>query len=870
MTPARSDRNPLIAAFRLVFSRGAHLAIGVLAVAFSIFAGIDVNKERPHDGTVWLLGRPELVVLEVLDREGVEPPPLRRGDQILGIANQLVRSPQDAAALLQRQKVDSTVNYLVRRDGQNLVLPVQLAPIRVTDLKYLINVVLALIYLTIGALTYLKSRNEEPVRLFFLMCLLFTVYFMTNLTRTSYFWGDILTQNGGALARFLLPPLFLNFFLIFPEKKLVLTRHPFLAPLLFLLPVMFYIRFTLNQFFGSEGASIGTTHWLILSLYFVGGLVALLHGYFNFRDPLQKERVRILTLGTLGGVLPFLVFKIGLEEMWARYQWAELGAAPLVAIPISFGYCIARYRVMQVEFLLKRSLLYSLITGATLLGYLALVLAVGGVILQLTGPTSQLVSVGATLAIAALLWPARSRVQGIVDRKFFRTRDNLATLMEEFSREIPHLIQRDTLLQKVGSRLCDVLELPALGVYLGHGDGGDRTWRLSARVTPPSVPGVNRGRSAAPDLTDYPPGISLAATVRILERRSEPFWVEPPPTSRLENRLAITREQAEMVARFAEQEELFEAGIVLLVPLATQGRLVGLFALPAKPAGEAYRLPEIQLLTMVAGQVALQIENARLYEEEVAKQKLEEEMALARTIQSRLLPSSLPSLPGVDLGAVNISSRQVSGDYYDMILKEDGCLGIVIADVSGKGMPASLLASNLQAALRAQCDTDSSPGTILGRVNRQLHASTDPHHFATLFLCIFNPRQRTLHYSSGGHNAPILLRHHGEIELLDKGGLPLGAFEFGEYEEGEITLEQGDLLFLYTDGLTESKDPTEDLEFGEERLNELLKQNRDLAIDSLIDKVHEELKTFSGRQEADDDITLVALKIVRGDDPRTN
>jgi sigma-B regulation protein RsbU (phosphoserine phosphatase) len=237
-----------------------------------------------------------------------------------------------------------------------------------------------------------------------------------------------------------------------------------------------------------------------------------------------------------------------------------------------------------------------------------------------------------------------------------------------------------------------------------------------------------------------------------------------------------------------------------------------------------------------------------------------EEIAMARTIQSRLLPSSLPQVPGLELDAVNFSSRHVSGDYYDFILKEDGCLGLVVSDVSGKGMPASLLASNLQAALRAQCDTGASPGTILARVNRQLHASTDPQHFATLFLAFFNPQGRTLCYSSGGHNAPVLLRNDGRVQLLEKGGLPLGAFDFGTYEEETINLDSGDLLVMYTDGLTESKS-LDDEDFGTTRLEQILQEYREAPVKDIIATLHQEARQFSGRDEAEDDITLIVMRV---------
>ncbi|MFH1845608.1 MAG: SpoIIE family protein phosphatase [bacterium] len=862
MTPERAIRHPLSKLFDLLFSRGAHYTVGVLALAFCVFAGIDATKVRPNDGTVWLLGRPELTVLDVPIRTGTDPSPLQPNDRIVGIGNMIVRSPQNAASLLRKQQVGSTVDYLVERTGEMLVLPVHLTPFRAVDRSFVSNIVLTVVYLMIGFVVYLRSRNNQSAQLFFWLCLAFAVFFMTNQNRSSYFWGDIITQNGGALARYFLPALFLHFFLVFPEKKLVLTRHPFIEPILYLLPAMFYVQFSLDQFFGERGASISITDWIILNIYFSCGLIALLHNYFSYQDPLQKERVRILTIGTLTGVVPFLIIKVGLEELIPGPTVNTLGMLPLLAIPVSFGYCIARYRIMQIEVLLKRSLVYSLLTGTVLISYLALILGLGSLVLQLSGPTNQLVSVGATLAIAAVLWPARTQIQKLVDQKFFRTRQDLGAVVQEFSKEIPQLIQLDTLLQRVGERLCQTLDLPALGIYLRVNRDGLLHWQLAHQA----ARGGDGGRPDLPERDGYPEEINLSATLKLIERRNEPFWVEAHRTGKTDQHRAITREQAELAKRHHEQEYLLTAGISLLVPLTTQGQLVGLFALPTKAGDDAYRLQELELLTIVAGQMALQVENSRLLVEEVTKQKLEEEMAMARTIQSRLLPREIPEIPGVELDAINISSRQVSGDYYDMIRREDGCLGIVISDVSGKGMPASLLASSLQAAMRAQCDTGASPGTVLKRVNRQLHDNTDPQHFATLFLAVYHPEDRGLQYSSGGHNPPILLRQNGSIELLEKGGLPLGAFDFGDYEEDWVSLGPGDLLFMYTDGLTETKNSLDE-EYGTDRVEELLRQNRDLPPKELLELAHGEVQRFCGSTEADDDITLIVLKIseIEGD-----
>ncbi|HOX24983.1 MAG TPA: SpoIIE family protein phosphatase [Candidatus Krumholzibacteria bacterium] len=837
-------------AARLVFSRRVFLALGALAVVFCGFAAVDATKVRPNDGTVWVLGRPTVQVLEVVPRgPGIPPTPLRKGDVITGIANHVVTTPQEAADVLGAQRPGATVPYLVERKDKALLLDVPLSGFRVADRSYAVNVILAAVYLVIGTLVYLKSGNDRPARLFFLLCLAFAIYFMTNLERSSYFWGDIITRNGGAFARFMLPALFLQFFLVFPGKKQALARHPYLSPLLYLLPLMFYLRFTLDQFFGDRAAHINTVTWIILGLYYVAGLAALVHSYLSYRDPLLRERVRILTWGTLVGVLPFLVFKIGLEEITARTDLAQLGVIPLVAIPMSFGYCVARYQVLQIEFLVKRSLLFSILTGLLVLGWAIVVFWAGSQLVTLIGSANPLIAVGVTLAVAGVLWPVRNRLQRSLEARLYRSRANLAVLLEQFSREIPGLIQQQALLDRIGRGLQEALELPRLWVYLPDAGGDAATWTRAWPQAPAGVPPA------------LPRQIELGATLKTITQRLEPFWIDLEDALPEAQHLAISREQVELAARRREQRQLASAGVNLLVPLAASGRVIGLIALPAKPGEEAYQLHEIQLLTIVAGQTATQLENARLYEEEVAKQKLEEEMRLAREIQSRLMPAALPTFAGIQFDAVNLSSKTVSGDYYDVIPRVDGQVAMVIADVCGKGMPASLLASNLQASLRAQCDICDSPGDILLRVNRQLHAATDSRHFATVFLAFFDPRTRRLRYSSAGHDAPVVIDADNRISRLAEGGLPLGAFDFGDYDEGAVELRDGDLLLLYTDGLTETKSPDGEDEYGTARLDHFLREHRHLDVGALLPRIDQELQLFRGRRDAEDDITLLALKI---------
>jgi phosphoserine phosphatase RsbU/P len=854
MPPVAATNLQLVTVQRLLFARPVFLVLGALTVAFCVFAAIDASKLRPDDGTIWLLGRTNLTVLEVPARADGPVSPLLKRDTINGIANQVVRSPREAAEVLGAQRPGTTVPYLIERDGRSLVVHVPLTGFRVADRSYVLNVLLALVYLLIGGLVYLKSGNDQPARLFFLLCLCFALYFMTNLERSSYFWGDILTRNGGAFARFFLPAIFLHFFLVFPERKQMLARRPLLAPLLYVLPLLFYFRFTLDQFFGDRGARIDASIWLVLGLYYVAGLAVLLHSYLSYRDPLLRERVRILTWGTLAGVLPFLVFKIGLEEINARTELAQLGVVPLAAIPVCFGYCVARYQVLQIDFLVKRSLLFAVLSGLLLAAWAAAVFWLGSRLVTMIGSGNPLIAVGVTLFVAAILWPVRHQLQRALEIRLYRSRANLAALLEQCSREIPGLIQQQALLDHVGRNLQQTLDLPRLWFYVAQPGAEESIW---LRVWPESD-----DHDPAPTvgpLRQPPPRLELPRTLQVISERLEPLWIDPREARRTATAGRGDSSAAADPAR--ESRLLAAAGIGLLVPLAVSGRVIGLCALPPRPGNETYQLHEIQLLTIVARQAALQLENTRLYAQELAKQTLEEEMRLARSIQSRLLPAAVPSLPGIQIDAVNLSSKTVSGDYYDVIRRQDGQLALIIADVSGKGMPASLLASNLQASLRAQCDLWDTPGPILHRINRQLHATTDSQHFATVFLAFLDPASRRLRYSTGGHDAPILLRAGGEILKLEEGGLPLGAFDFGDYDEGEVTLADGDLLLLYTDGLTETRSPDGDDEYGSARLDRFLSDHRHLETAALLPALERELAQFRGRREADDDITLIALKV---------
>jgi len=268
------------------------------------------------------------------------------------------------------------------------------------------------------------------------------------------------------------------------------------------------------------------------------------------------------------------------------------------------------------------------------------------------------------------------------------------------------------------------------------------------------------------------------------------------------------------------------------------------------------------------------------FSDSLVRETLEEEMTMAREIQHRLLPSETPDLEGFEIWGANHPSLHCSGDYYDYLKVKGGATAVVIADVSGKGMPASLLASNLQASLRALAMVFDDPGELLGAVNNALHESTDPEKFATLFLAVLSPDSSGLRYASAGHNPPLLLRASGESEWLKPAGTPLGMFPDMKYPVMDVNLEPDDLIVSYTDGITEAVDQ-HDVEFEEKGLERVVREFRnepgDCIIKQIISEVliHVSTNSVNGLsslvenwdepedQNAGDDLTMVIIKTLK-------
>lgn len=301
-------------------------------------------------------------------------------------------------------------------------------------------------------------------------------------------------------------------------------------------------------------------------------------------------------------------------------------------------------------------------------------------------------------------------------------------------------------------------------------------------------------------------------------------------------------------------------GIDLLIPLQQQGRTCGLMGLGTRMNKQPFVSGDIELLEAI-GQLALTaVRNSFLLDEQLQKQRMEEEMQIARSIQERLLPQSLPNVPGAEIVAVAVPAREVGGDYYDVMELSDGRILLAIADVTGKGMAAALLMANIQACLHTLRPMDMELSEAVSHINRVICANTTYDRFITFFGAIYHPDTRQLDYVNGGHNLPYILRADGSLETLEEGGLLLGVMDGMPYETGHATLQPGDTLVTFTDGVTEVHSP-EGEEWGEERLEPLLSAHANSPVADLRDLIMNAVYAFQGKDvEPFDDLTMVLLR----------
>jgi phosphoserine phosphatase RsbU/P len=331
----------------------------------------------------------------------------------------------------------------------------------------------------------------------------------------------------------------------------------------------------------------------------------------------------------------------------------------------------------------------------------------------------------------------------------------------------------------------------------------------------------------------------------------------------LNNKESLLVRDAQLDQALMQQMSIVEHKVrsIIAVPLQTNDRVIGLIYLDSPNALREFSAEDLNLLTVMANVAAIRIEHARLNEIEEAERAMAKEMEQAALIQARLLPGASPVVAGMDIAGKTAACRTVGGDYYDFLKFPDGRIGLLVGDVAGKGMPASLMMSSLQACVHVVFDDGDDLAQKITRLNKATCRNCPDNRFITFFMTVADPATGELVFTNAGHNPPLLVRASGGFEELKGGGMILGILPMAKYQESRAAFQPGDVLVLFSDGVTEAADPRGE-EFGEQRLAELVASLHGRPSAEIVEAVHAAVASYTEGAPAADDITVVVARRV--------
>jgi sigma-B regulation protein RsbU (phosphoserine phosphatase) len=651
------------------------------------------------------------------------------------------------------------------------------------------------------------------------------------------------------------PALFYLFFAVFPTRSLIDRRFPWLK----------WVGLIFGAYIGLLGMPFGDPRLTTFVVNLIGqrhavlclqvfeysfaalGLASLIANAFEASSAESVRKIRIILLGAIAGVLPITIEGVARDIGGFHPSfWLEVSLVMMLFLfPLSFAYAVVKHRVLEIPALLRHSARYILVRRGFVFLILVLAASVNAIftlsftkLFRVDSHVAMAVGVGFGIFLASVASPAVRHSTQRIDRAFFRGAYDARRILQDLAEKMRTTTSRHELAALLEQRLDEALHPTTLAGYMENQNG-----QLVAECG--SMPnGLER----------------LPATLPMLVELTERGHAREVAPSDLE-----------------DSEKLGQLKALqpdCLVPILDRScRLVGLLVLGKRLSEEPYSGEDKQLLDSVASQLGIALESIRLAEDMARRMEAEHraahEMEIAREVQARLFPQKTPPLRTLEYAGSCVQARKVGGDYYDFLDLGPGRLGIVLADISGKGISGALLMANLQANLRSQYAMAlEDVAGLLTSVNRLFYQNSSDSTYATLFFADYDDSVRRLRYVNCGH-LPSLLLHAGKcsegrgaeqavVERLHSTSTVLGLFENWKCEIAEVQLCPGDILLLYTDGITEAANADGE-EFGESRLLETLRANSNLPVERLLQEIIAAPQQYSSGEQQDD-ITLVVAR----------
>ncbi len=840
-------RSDLIAALTIIL-----IFIAILCVYFSLEVRVQSNDE-----CLWM---PKMVSKDSVDiyfdkvkENGVSwNAGIRNGDQLLQINSVPLKSTAQAQLILNEVKEGQFASYEVRKPNGE-ILKTKVYVKKLIQFGSLAQSISALIWLLIGYIVYSAKPDGLAQKLFYSLGVFTVLSSIGVLFPFDYFLQDFIYQKpwiafaAGTIliiSQNLVPLIMLYFVWTFPrafdfaKKDFVIVIFISIAVISSLSGIgiavsLYHTKFHSYTIFTSYRDII---RYLISFIYIVAW-ISLIIQYIREKNKENRKPIFVLVVGfTLGVLIQFYISTIAPAISDTIFNTPEyyMPIVLMVFIPIIFAYAILKYNLLDVSIVIRNTIIYGA-AMATVAGiYFVVIYLLGQGIGRIIGSENQGIIAGVFFLVFAFVFQStKDRFQDFLTRRFYPEQSAYQRVLIQFSNDVSTVVGKDKILDLTSDTFIDALKINKFGILL-HDSKKD--YLYLAKGTGFSDPNCTIEKSNLIPIT--------------------------------REKLLITKypviEQQDFEITFpGKSQRLIEEGIYSVFPMIVKNKVVGALLFGLKHSGSRFGGKDLELLTAAANQIAISLENARLYKTESEKIKLERELDLARKIQQGLLPKCIPAINGLDICGEMIPAMQVGGDYYDLIQLSDTKLFVAVGDVSGKGLSASLYMTKLQTMIQIACRNSINPKEILVEVNKRLYESIERSWFITMTLALFDTEYGTVKVCRAGH-MPLLTAINGTVESIKTQGIGLG-LEKGEIfdrtlMEVELIIKPGQVYAFFSDGITEAMNENEEL-FGEDNLIEILKGKSHIKSNDIMENVWSEVKKFKGKAKPNDDMTMVIVKV---------
>ena len=776
---------------------------------------------------------------------------IRNGDELLAINKDSLETVTEATLILDAIDSGDYALYTVKRG--NKIFDTEVRVKKLINFPGLGVVLLGFIWLIVGFVVVMAKTEGETQRLFYKIgvaaILMSLVYLFSRGTVDTnpvlrYPWFLITIDILWSIGASYFPYLIIKFFLQFPRRYKILDRKRFMRFLtrgpiwVFAISLVFRIFFVYGNNFRSFGW-VTVFHFSQVIVTAIVSVIILTVSYVKIKDRSERKPILIILLAAIFGVAS-LLFTI----MFANVLADTIFNSPqyfmpiifVAVIPIAFGFSIFKYSLMDVSDVIKNAIIYFTATIMLAGIYFLIIYTIGQTLSEAIGTEYRSAIAGGIFIVFAMVFQStKDRFQALLTRRFYPEQFAFQNVMIQFSNDVTSIVGLDNILDSTQKTFVESLKLDRFGLALYDEEYADFKLRRHT-------------------------GLNVDKLILKVNRQEILKCID----SKKQMRSQPVIERIDFLQVFNDNSELLvDTGIYTVIPIIIKSKVIGLLFFGLKYSGSQFAGKDLELLIAAANQTAVSIENARLYESEVDKMKIEQDLNNARKIQESLLPKTIPQVDGAEICGRMIPATYVGGDYFDIIKIDNKKFFVVIGDVSGKGLSASLYMSKLQTMMSLYTEYERSPKDILIDINKKMYESIERNWFITVSLGLFDLEKNELTFCRAGHT-PLLWVEDSKISNCQSKGIGIGLGKEDVFDSTlevvRIPLKTGQKFVFYSDGVNEMMN-RDDEQFGLERLENILINSKEANSVGVMKEILTSLDKFRDKTPQYDDVTIVVVNI---------